>query len=106
MTRESTQLGEFVPGTSGQVKLSILHLYSTFVILTIWLDQLCQFVPLYMYSKALYLPDIGQFWQYIVCTAELAFVPVQIIGTLQYSQMEPVMSPCLSFADSPPQKDC
>ena len=29
----------------------------------------------------LYAPDIGQFWQYIVCTAELAYVPVRIIGT-------------------------
>ena len=31
---------------SGQVKLSILHLSSTFVFLTIWLGQLCEFVPL------------------------------------------------------------
>ena len=32
--------------TSGQVKLSILHLSSALVFLTIWPDQLCQFVPL------------------------------------------------------------
>ena len=31
-----------------------------------------------------YVPDIGQFWQYIVCTAKLAYVPVRIIGTLEY----------------------
>ena len=34
----------------------------------------------------LYTPDIGQFWQYIVCSAELAYVPVRIIGTLEYSE--------------------
>ena len=32
----------------------------------------------------LYVPDIGQFWQYIVSTVELAYVPVHIIGTLEY----------------------
>ena len=32
----------------------------------------------------LYVPDIGQFWQYIVCTAKLAYVPVRITGTLEY----------------------
>ena len=33
----------------------------------------------------LYLPNIVQFWQYIVCTAGLAYVPaVHIIGTLEY----------------------
>ena len=32
----------------------------------------------------LYVLDIGQFWQYIVCTAELAYVPVGIIGALEY----------------------
>ena len=30
----------------------------------------------------LYTPDIGQFWQYIVCTAKL----VRRIGTLEYSE--------------------
>ena len=32
--------------TSGRVKLSILHWSSALVFLTIWPDQLCQFVPL------------------------------------------------------------
>ena len=32
--------------------------------------------------------DIGQFWQYIVCTAELAYVPVRIIGTLEWVNLQ------------------